>query len=174
MAGIGKALGLFAVVSAVSMIGQCAVRDILHMTATKNAAFREAKALSNGRGIINLGAGPHRTFGAQIIAEQPEVLANVDVALDGLPHFLQLDIETEPLPFGDKQFGVAFLSHVLEHLDNWQFALAEASRVADYVVVVLPHPAHFSGWLAPEHRQHFSTDDIHQLAELYPNVEVYY
>jgi len=90
-----------------------------------------------------------------------------------MPHFIQLDVERETLPFADKQFGCTFASHVLEHLDNWQFALGEMVRVADYVVVVLPHPASFFGWLAPEHKQHFSRDDIQKIAELYPNMEVY-
>ena len=144
------------------------------MTVTKDVAFEEAKRLSQGRGIINLGAGPHRTYQAQIIAEAPEILANIDIAPDGMPRFLQLDIEHESLPFGDKQFGCAFASHVLEHLDNWQFALNEMLRVAEYVVVVLPHPLYFSGWLTSEHRQHFSVDDINGIAQLYPNVEVYY
>ena len=161
-------------VSAVSLVGTYAFRDFLHLTVTKGTAFERARELSNGKGIINIGAGPHRLFGAQIIAEQPEILANIDITPDGMPHFLQLDLETEPLPFSDKQFGCAFASHVLEHLDNWQFALAEASRVADYAVVVLPHPAYFSGWIWPEHRQHFSRDDINEMAGLYPNVEVYY
>ncbi|MBA7563584.1 hypothetical protein ES708_05243 [subsurface metagenome] len=160
--------------TAVSFVGKCAALDLLHMTVTKDIAFEEAKRLSNGKGIINLGAGPHRTYQAQIIAEAPEILSNIDIALNGMPHFLQLDIEREPLPFGDKQFGCAFLSHVVEHLDNWQFALAEASRVADYVVVVLPDPVYFSGWLAPEHKQHFSRDEIYEIAQLYPNVVVYY
>ncbi|MBA7691662.1 hypothetical protein ES703_100213 [subsurface metagenome] len=154
--------------------GACVSCELLHITTTKATAFDHARQLDSGKGIINLGAGPHRTFGAQIIAEAPEVLANIDVALNGMPHFLQLDIETDPLPFSDKQFGVAFLSHVLEHLDNWQFALDEALRVADYVVVVLPHPAYFSGWLSPEHKQHFSVDDINEIAGIYPNVVVYY
>ena len=174
MAGIGKALELFAVGAFGSLAVKYVACDLLHMTVTKEAAFEEAKRLSNGKGIINLGAGPHRTFGAQIIAEAPEILSNIDIALNGMPHFLQLDIEREPLPFGDKQFGCAFLSHVVEHLDNWQFALAEASRVADYVVVVLPDPVYFSGWLAPEHKQHFSRDEIYEIAQLYPNVVVYY
>ena len=151
-----------------------ALSDFIHMTATKDAAFEEAKRLSNGKGIINIGAGPHRTYQAQIIAESSEVLSNVDIVPDGLPRFLQFDIEDQGLPFSDKEFGCAFASHVLEHLDNWSFALAEASRVADYVVIVLPHPAYFSGWLTPEHRQHFSRDDIEEMAQLYPNVEVYY
>jgi len=160
--------------SAFSLVGSYALHDALHLTVTKGAAFEEAKRLACGRGIINLGAGPHRPFGAQVIAEQPEILANIDITPNGMPHFLQLDIEGEALPFANKQFGVAFLSHVLEHLDNWQFALAEASRVADCAVVVLPHPAYFSGWIWPEHRQHFSRDDIQKIVEFYPNVEVYY
>jgi len=160
--------------SVISLIGTYALRDFLHLATTKATAFEHARQLANGKGIINLGAGPHRTFGAQIIAEAPEVLANIDIALDGMPHFIQLDIEREVLPFADKQFGCAFASHVLEHLDNWSFALEEACRVADYVVVVLPHPAYFSGWLWPGHRRHFSRDDMHEMAQLSPNVVVYY
>ena len=166
-------LGLL-VVGLLAVTGTCAACDFLHLTATKFAAFEEARSLAGSRGIINLGAGPHRTYQAQIIAESPEVLANLDITPNGMPHFIQLDIEREVLPFSDKQFGACFLSHVLEHLDNWQFALDEACRVADYVVVVLPHPAYFSGWLAPAHKQHFSVDDINEMAGLYPNVEVYY
>ena len=170
----GNSIALLGLGGLVSALGVCALLDLLHVTVTKDVAFEEANRLSNGKGIINLGAGPHRTYQAQIIAESPEILANIDIAPDGIPRFLQLDIESESLPFSDKQFGCAFASHVLEHLHNWQFALAEACRVADYVVVVLPHPAYFSGWLAPEHRQHFSMDDINAIAQLYPNVLVYY
>ncbi|MBA7629520.1 hypothetical protein ES703_37019 [subsurface metagenome] len=151
-----------------------ALSDFLHVTVTKEVAFEEAKSLSNGKGIINIGCGPHRTYQAQIIAEHRGVLSNIDIAPNGMPHFLQLNIEKETLPFADKQFGCAFASHVLEHLDNWPFALAEMVRVADHVVVVLPHPASFSGWVSPSHRQHFSVDDLEEIAQLYPNVEVYY
>lgn len=170
--------GLIALLGGVAAaIAAYAARDLLHMTLVKAAAFEHARQLANGRGIINLGAGPHRIFGAQIIAEQPEISMNIDVLPNGMPHFLQLDIEKSSLPFADKQFGCAFASHVLEHLESWpgvQFALSEMVRVADYVVVVLPHPAYFSGWLAPEHRQHFSRDDIDEMAGLYPNVTIFY
>lgn len=148
--------------------------DFTHMTITKRAAFEEALRLSNGKGIINIGAGPHRIFQSQVIAEQPEVLSNIDIVANGMPHFSQIDVESGPLPFADKQFGCAFVSHVLEHLDNWQFALGEMVRVADYVVVVLPHPSYFSGWLVLAHRQFFSVDDIDEIAGLYSNVVVYY
>ena len=169
------AKGLAAVLGGLTaVLGACAACDFLHTTTTRAAAFEHARQLSNGKGIINIGAGPHRTYQAQVIAEQPEILANIDIAPDSMPRFMQLDVERDPLPFPDKQFGCAFASHVLEHLDNWQFALGEMVRVADNVVIVLPHPAYFSGWLITEHRQHFSVDDINAMAELYPNVVVYY
>lgn len=155
-------------------IGAYVGLDLLHMQVTKNAAFEEAKGLSGGKGIINVGAGPHRTFGAQVIAESPEVLANIDITPNGMSNLIRLDVEREPLPFADKQFGCAFASHLLEHLDNWQFCLSEASRVADYVVIVLPDPRYFIGWIVPEHKQHFSIDEISEIAELYPNMVVYY
>jgi len=158
----------------VGVAGAYAAVDALHMTATKEVAFEEAKRLSNGKGIINLGAGPHRTYQGQIIAESPEIFSNIDIVPNGMPHFLQLDLEKSALPFANKQFGCAFASHVLEHLDNWQFSLAEMVRVADNVVVVLPDPLYFSGWLAPNHEQHFSVGEIDEIAELYPEVMVYY
>ncbi|MBA7699603.1 hypothetical protein ES703_108301 [subsurface metagenome] len=154
-----------------------AAMDLIHMTITKRAAFEEAQRLSNGKGVINIGAGPHRFPQSQVIAEHPEVMSNLDIVADGMPHFRQIDVESEALPFADKQFGCAFASHILEHLESWpsvEFALSEMVRVADYVVVVLPHPAYFSGWLAPEHRQHFSRDDIDEMVGLYPNVTIFY
>lgn len=160
--------------SSVSLVGAYALRDFLHLTMVKIIAFEKAKELSNSKGIVNIGAGPHRTYQAHIIAESPSVMANIDIAPNAMPHFIQLDIEAEHLPFSDKQFGVAFLSHVLEHLDNWQFALEEAIRVADYVVVVLPDPKYFSGWLHPQHKQHFSRDEIDAIVQFYPSVEVFY
>ena len=170
--GSTTTLALFGCIAGFTGLG--ALIDIGHMQHTKGSAFEEAKELAQGKGIINIGAGPRRSFGAQQIATESEVLVNVDIALNGMPNFYQLDVEREPLPFVDKQFGCAYASHVLEHLDNWRFALEEACRVADYVVVVLPDPRYFSGWLSPEHKQHFSIDDINEILELYPNVTVYY
>jgi|GEM_PF-2473698 len=164
--------GIFTVIGAATG-ATIAIHTARHVQA-KQHAFEEARRLSQGKGIVNIGAGPHRTFGAQVIAEQPEVLANIDITPNGIPHFIQLDIERELLPFIYKQFGCAFASHILEHLDNWQFALEEACRVADNVVVVLPHPCSFGGWLNPEHRQHFSPADIDNMLTLHPNVIVYY
>jgi ubiquinone/menaquinone biosynthesis C-methylase UbiE len=41
----------------------------------------------------------------------------------------------DSLPFPDKSFSVAILSHVIEHLENPICAVRDAARVADYVVI---------------------------------------
>ena len=51
------------------------------------------------------------------------------------------------LPFRDKAFDVAILSHVLEHLDDPAPALREASRVARFVVVEAPTEKVFSNFV---------------------------
>jgi len=138
----------------------------------KGHAWNYAKSLSNDKGILNLGCGGSGTAIAGAIAYSPQIKVNVDLQ-DGMPGFLQLDLE-QGLPFADKQFSVSYTSHVLEHLENWQLALEEACRVADFVVVVLPHPLSLSGWLQPAHKQHFSRSDIEQMGKNYNNVVVFY
>ena len=44
----------------------------------------------------------------------------------------------ESLPFPDKSFSVAILSHVIEHLENPVAAVRVAARVAQYVVIEVP------------------------------------
>lgn len=160
------------VIAAVAGVGTtiAAVRHI----SVKQQAFNYACNLVSEKGIINLGAGPHRTLLAQEIAASSEVVVNVDFVPDGLPNFIELDIDNEALPFADKQFDCSFMSHILEHLYNWEFALNEAIRVADSVVVVLPHPLSIAGWLHPDHKQHFGFRDIEVIQEIFPTVRVFY
>jgi hypothetical protein len=54
--------------------------------------------------------------------------------------------------FPDKTFSVALLSHVMEHCENPERALAEAQRIADNVVVELPSPLDVTAWTCPSHR----------------------
>lgn len=168
----GKMVAIGVLTGVISGITSAFAIDLIRQDWVKKQAFDYAKRLSNGKGIINLGAGPHKTLLTPEISESPAVAANIDIVANGMPHFMQLDIEKERLPFGDKQFGCSFLSHVLEHLDNWDFALGEAMRVADKVVIVLPHPFSPIGWLVPEHKQHFSFNDIGEIEEL-PTVKVF-
>lgn len=145
----------------------------MHYLGVKSRAFEYARqlALADGSGIINLGAGPHKRF-AQNIARAPQVVINLDVAQGDLPNPFVWDMETR-LPFANKRFSVAFASHVLEHLDNWELALSEASRVSENVVVVLPSPISAMGWLAPQHRQHFGYSSMHWMERNFPNVRVF-
>jgi SAM-dependent methyltransferase len=147
--------------------------DGVNLLAAKQQAFSLAKSLVTNKGILNAGAGPRRLWLAQSIVHSPEVAANVDIVPDGLPHYQQLDLERTPYPYKDRQFDVVFASHVLEHLGNWQEALNEMRRIADHVVVVLPHPLSLAGQVAPAHRQHFGFQDIASLQKV-PRVLVFY
>jgi ubiquinone/menaquinone biosynthesis C-methylase UbiE len=169
----GKTVGVGVLTGVISGVTSAVAIDLIHTDLIKRRAFSYAQSLVNGRGIINLGAGPHRTFLAKKISQSQAVAANIDIVPNGVPNYIQLDMEEEKLPFSDRQFDCAFMSHVLEHLVNWDFALGEAMRVADNVVVVLPHPLSPSGWLCPAHRQHFSRADIAEIERL-PVVKVFY
>lgn len=147
--------------------------DLSHTARVKLEAFEYARRLVNGKGIINLGSGMRRTPTAWAIAHSPEIVANVDITQNGTPRYVQWDLE-QRLPFPDKSFDVAFGSHVLEHLENWQDALCEMFRVADNVVLVLPHPLSPAGLLHPGHRQHFTANDMAWLEEQCLNLRVFY
>jgi len=58
------------------------------------------------------------------------------------------------IPYPDRYFGAAFVSHVLEHLstiaDAYE-ALDELHRVADRIFIVSPHKTSFIAWIHPEH-----------------------
>ena len=125
----------------------------------KRRAIALALSLSSSKGIVNLGAGCTRTGFAEAVCELPEVQYNVDLGGD-CPKCITANLEVAPLPFSTKQFDVAFASHVLEHLVNWQQALDEWTRIADHVVIVLPNPLSISGWVYYDHKQHFSMGDM--------------
>jgi SAM-dependent methyltransferase len=156
------------------LAGLGAVSGIHHIEA-KRRAFGYAGEFVSYKGIINLGSGPQLfTPLAEDIANALEVVANIDIVPDGLPNFIELDIGTDRLPFSDKMFDCAFMSHILEHLEDWEYALTEAIRVADHVVVVLPHPLSIASWFNRLHKQHFSLQDIRDIEEAYPSVTVFY
>lgn len=148
---------------AISMIS-----NFLHV---RDAAIERAVELVGDKGVVNLGAGCHRSGRAMEICQLPEVVANVDL-VDGGVRAIVADLE-KPLPFGYRQFDVAYASHVLEHLTRWEDALTDWCRVADHVVVVLPHPLSVSGYISPEHKQYFGWEDIAQIQERWPQVEVF-
>jgi hypothetical protein len=73
-------------------------------------------------------------------------------ACEGCPNVVVADIRK--IPFSDKFFSVAFISHVLEHMptiDDAIKAISEVGRVADKVIVAAPRKASILAWLIPDH-----------------------
>lgn len=137
----------------------------------KDLAVRRACSLVRTKGIVNLGSGCTRSSTSMAICQLPEIAVNADLD-EGGPNFVRTDLN-KSLPFYNKQFDVAFASHILEHLDNWQTTLTEFNRIADHIIIVLPHPNSVSQWLNPDHKQHFKTEDIEYIKSQY-NTEVFY
>ena len=106
----------------------------------KRSAEAQATELAklSGKPIINIGAKCN-PFG--------------DVRCDIKPRCGVVYCDAESLPqFYDKQFSVALLSHVIEHLEDPDRALAEAHRIADRIIVITPSPFSLGAWLIPEHK----------------------
>jgi len=58
------------------------------------------------------------------------------------------------IPFSDRSFGAAFVSHLLEHLpttDEAKKALAELNRVAKAVFIAYPSKQSIASWVIPDH-----------------------
>lgn len=72
---------------------------------------------------VDIGAGAHKTC-----ALGCDVRKVSDVNCDA-----------RYLPFKSGSFTIAVLRHTLEHIREWQQALAEAERVADFVFIFHPH-----------------------------------
>lgn len=94
------------------------------------------------------------------IRRSPWEPPNGDMTLDIDPIILQVpggvlgDVRNMVM-FRDRQLGVCFIEHVLEHLytpADVQLAVNEALRVADYVVILFPQADNISAYLDPTHR----------------------
>lgn len=154
-------------------VGAYAGIMLIEKFAAKNAGLQAALAWSGTYGIINVGSGYGWGEGAERISELPQVKANVDVdpLSNGCPNYQRVDLELGGLPFIDGQFDVAFASHVLEHIRNWQTCLNECQRVANHVVVVLPNPLWITTYFNRLHVNQFTFSDMAAMKS--DKVEVY-
>lgn len=62
--------------------------------------------------------------------------------------------DVREIPYQDKYFGAAHVSHILEHLPTIEDAcraLDELERVAEKVFVVSPHKHSLMAWINPNH-----------------------
>ena len=117
-----------------------------YQEAEKRQAEAEATRLAklSGKPILSIGAKCN-PFG--------------DVRCDIEPRCGAVYCDAEELSqFGDKEFSVALLSHVIEHLDDPDRALAEAERVADNVLVITPNPIFPQTWLNLDHKWVYFND----------------
>jgi SAM-dependent methyltransferase len=127
----------------------------------RNFGMDRALFLSKSKGIINIGSGCDWSSSAMSFCKLPQVRANLDINISpDCPHCQYANLEDASLPFSDGEFDVAFSSHSLEHLNNWQAALTEWSRIADHLILVLPNPFSIVSYFNNLHVQHFSYDDM--------------
>lgn len=76
-------------------------------------------------------------------------VTTVDLDVYDIPNFVRAN--AEELPFDDGSFDVAVLAEILEHVDNPDKALQEALRVADKVIITVPHEHKWGDDLRPFH-----------------------
>lgn len=97
--------------------------------------------------VIEIGAGTGAILQELSIKRPHWNLTAVDLAEGSVAAVRQLGLRNltesrvasaEQLPFGDKQFDLALLSHVIEHLPDPASALREAKRVARLVLIEVP------------------------------------
>jgi hypothetical protein len=86
-------------------------------------------AKSRSKPLLVIG-NPHGQYGCGDVTLDLEVSTECPTQVVG-------SVESMP-QFADKQFGAAFVSHVLEHVCEPYAALHELNRVADFVYVTYP------------------------------------
>ena len=128
-------------------------------TSDKNKKYRAASsyALKRNKPLLVVG-GPWGGRPARRWFNKPAHGAGdvcLDIgrrAIDGHPYGVVADVTH--IPFSDKSFGSAFISHVLEHLpttNEAKQALSELNRVAEAVFIVCPSRQSFVGWVIRDH-----------------------
>lgn len=123
----------------------------LHMQWERNSYFTEARSLADsiGKPLINIGCGDYNpNLFPRALAESD---LNIDVVPQDVPNFKLID-SIYDMPFRDREFGVAFASHVLEHVGNPREAIREIKRIADHYYLLVPAWWNSAGLFWPEHK----------------------
>lgn len=110
----------------------------------KRPILQEARevASESGKPLLNAGCGSSYTKLSDV---------NLDIKRKPVPNFVLGDIQNLWM-FGNKQFGAAYVSHVIEHVEKPEVALQELNRVAEVVFVITPLPIWPSAWIDPDHK----------------------
>ena len=144
----------------------------------------------NPKSVLEVGCG-EGALASYLLknASRPEAMEICDLSLDRVPDDLDLFITRREasiyeLPYQDKSFDLVVCCEVLEHLEYPEKGLAELSRVAEnHVILSTPREplwrvlnmvrARYLKDLGntPGHIQHFSRNDLVQLAQKYLKVK---
>lgn len=145
---------------------------------------------ANPQSVLEVGCG-EGALASYLLknASRPEAMEICDLSLDRVPDDLDLFITRREasiyeLPYQDKSFDLVVCCEVLEHLEYPEKGLAELSRVAEnHVILSTPREplwrvlnmvrARYLKDLGntPGHIQHFSRNDLVQLAQKYLKVK---
>ena len=130
-------------------IGAFLLLTHVRQIASKDQAIWVANTLAKGsnKESINIGAGCRRPS-VFIKANQ---WGDVKCDTDACGECIYCDVE-DLSQFNDKEFSVAFCSHILEHTRDPEHSLKEVQRIADNVVVELPPITDPGAWLTPDHQ----------------------
>lgn len=130
-----------------------------YYAAERHAKWRNMSALAKADNIVSLGAlHPHASIidigcgDGSVTARLGELqfgeqLYCIDISRSGLDALKEKNIDRLAeaklfdgceIPYSDKHFDLAVLSHVVEHLEYPRKLLKEAARVARYVFVEVP------------------------------------
>ncbi|MDA8216158.1 MAG: methyltransferase domain-containing protein [Dehalococcoidales bacterium] len=119
----------------------------------------QAYARQQGKPLLVVG-GPQGSPSRAALGMQGHGFGDVCLDLDpamcqGAPETtVVVGADVRGIPYPDRHFGAAFVSHVLEHLptaaDAWR-AIEELRRVADALYVAGPSKQELWAWVHPEH-----------------------
>lgn len=135
--------------------GYAYYRDVIERPA-KVALRARQYCESIGKPLLNIGAGTgSSSLRAALIGPTLWGDVNLDIAAPrNVPHGPSTVSygEATQIPYPDKHFGAVIASHVLEHIDRPDLALAEWARVAHKSFVIVPTWWAPHTWLHPGHR----------------------
>lgn len=75
-------------------------------------------------------------------------ITSVDIDKYDLPNFIRADA-SKALPFSDKQFDIAVMGEIIEHLDNPVDAVREGMRIAKKLIITIPWEERWTSDLLP-------------------------
>lgn len=95
--------------------------------------------------IIDIGCNKGHLFCAW---EKKANVTHFDIDKYDLPNFVRGDA-TKPLEFADKQFDIAVLGEILEHIDDPVSLIREAMRISNKLIITVPWECRWTADLMP-------------------------